>query len=499
MEQEKTGRNPDVLECLANLSNDEVFTPPRVANAMLDLLPQELFRNPKATFLDPCSKSGVFLREIAKRLIVGLEPLFPDLQERLDHIFRNQLFGFAITELTALTSRRTVYCSKFADGTYSISHFDTPEGNILLPPAKHVWENGKCHLCGASQDVLKDRTESHAYAFIHGINPEKVFHMKFDVIIGNPPYQLQDAGESTGASPIYQDFVEAAKKLNPTHLVMIIPSRWFAGGKGLNDFRAAMLHDRHISELHDFMDANACFGNGVEIKGGVCYFHIDGTRDGPCHIVTHDGNKIVSEGSRFLLEPGVDTFIRHQLGIEIYRKVKAQGEKSFETLVSARKPFGLDTTVTGEESPSPNSITLYRNGGTASIKRDEVPKRREWISLWKLYISKAYGAGEVFPHQILGVPLLGKPNSCCSETYIVIGPFKDKRTTLNVRSYVATRFFRFMVFLKKITQDATSRVYQLVPMQDFSKAWTDEELYAKYGLTAEEIAFIESMVKPMEV
>lgn len=499
MEQTETKHNPDVLECLANLSNDEVFTPPRVANAMLDLLPQELFRNPKTTFLDPCCKSGVFLREIAKRLIVGLEPLFPDLQERLDHIFHKQLFGFAITELTALVSRRSVYCTKFANGEYAISHFDTPEGNILLPPAEHDWENGKCTCCGASKDILADRSESHAYAFIHGINPEKVFHMKFDVIIGNPPYQLQDAGESTGASPIYQDFVEAAKKLNPAHLVMIIPSRWFAGGKGLNDFRAAMLQDRHIAELHDFMDANACFGNGVEIKGGVCYFHIDRHHDGPCHIVTHDGTKVVSEGSRFLLEPGVDTFIRHQLGVEIYRKVKAKGEPSFAKLVSSRKPFGLDTTTVGHLSPSPEPLILYRNGGTSYINKSEVPKGYDWIPIWKLYISKAYGAGEIFPHQILGVPLIGKPNSCCSETYIVIGPFKDKQTTENVKRYIATRFFRFMVFLKKITQDATSRVYELVPMQDFSKAWTDEELYAKYGLTDEEIAFIESMVKPMEV
>ena len=499
MEQTETKHNPDVLECLANLSNDEVFTPPRVANAMLDLLPQELFRNPKTTFLDPCCKSGIFLREIAKRLIVGLEPVFPDLQERLDHIFHKQLFGFAITELTALVSRRSVYCSKFADGQYSISTFDTPEGNILLPSAEHKWVDGKCARCGASKDILKDRTESHAYAFIHGINPEKVFNMKFDVIIGNPPYQLQDAGESTGASPIYQDFVEAAKKLNPAHLVMIIPSRWFAGGKGLNDFRAAMLQDRHIAELHDFMDANACFGNGVEIKGGVCYFHIDKKHDGPCRIVTHDGTKAVSEGSRFLLEPGVDTFIRHQLGVEIYRKVKAKGEPAFAKLVSSRKPFGLDTTTVGHPSPSPEPLILYRNGGTSYINKSEVPKGYDWIPIWKLYISKAYGAGEIFPHQILGVPLIGEPNSCCSETYIVIGPFKDKQTTENVKRYIATRFFRFMVFLKKITQDATSRVYELVPMQDFSKPWTDEELYAKYGLTDEEIAFIESMVKPMEV
>lgn len=499
MEQPETKRNPDVLECLANLSNDEVFTPPRVANAMLDLLPQDLFRDPKATFLDPCCKSGVFLREIAKRLIVGLEPVFPDLQERLDHIFHKQLFGFAITGLTALTSRRSVYCTKFADGAYAISHFGTPEGNILLPPAEHDWEDGKCTRCGASKDILKDRTESHAYAFIHGINPEKVFNMKFDVIIGNPPYQLQDAGESTGASPIYQDFVEAAKKLNPAHLVMIIPSRWFAGGKGLNDFRAAMLQDRHITELHDFMDANACFGNGVEIKGGVCYFHIDKNHDGPCHIVTHDGSKVVSDGSRFLLEPGVDTFIRHQLGVEIYRKVKAKGEASFAKLVSTLKPFGLRTYIEGRQDKHPHDLLLYRNGGTSYISPAEVTQGNDWISKWKVYISRAYGAGEKFPHQILGVPIVGIPESVCTETYLLLGPFGNKQEAEHVSSYIKTRFFRFMVFLTKISQDAPARVYKLVPLQDFSKAWTDEELYKKYGLTDEEIAFIESMVKPMEV
>lgn len=272
MEQTETKHNPDVLECLANLSNDEVFTPPHVANAMLDLLPQELFRDPKTTFLDPCCKSGIFLREIAKRLIVGLEPIFPDLQERLDHIFHNQLFGFAITELTALTSRRTVYCTKLANGEYAISHFDTPEGNILLPPAEHEWVDGKCRLCGASKEILKDRAESHAYAFIHGINPEKVFHMKFDVIIGNPPYQLQDGGGGLGSSakPLYQNFVETAQRLKPGHLVFVIPARWYSGGKGLDEFRKNMLEESHLRVLVDYFDSTECFP-GVDISGGVCF------------------------------------------------------------------------------------------------------------------------------------------------------------------------------------------------------------------------------------
>lgn len=492
--------NPDVLDCLANLSNDEVFTPPRVANAMLDLLPQSLFQDPNVTFLDPCCKSGVFLREIAKRLLVGLEPTFPDLQARLDHILRRQLFGLAITELTALTSRRTLYCSKVADGKYALSHFDTPEGNILFPETRHEWVNGRCRLCGVSQDTLKDRKETHAYAFIHGINPERLFKMKFDVIIGNPPYQFADAGESTGASPIYQLFVEAAKRLQPEHLVIIIPSRWFAGGKGLGEFREAMLHDRRMQTLHDFLDAKICFGNEVEIKGGVCYFHWEKKHNGPCHIVTHSDAKTFNAGDRYLLEPGVDTFIRHHLGVSVYHKVKALGEPSFETLVSTLRPFGLRTYVAGEVKPFPKSIKLYQNGGIGYVAQEDITQNREMLGKWKVYISRAYGAGEKYPHQILGVPILGEPGSACTETYLALGPFDKENEARNLLSYISTRFFRFMVFLTKITQDAPARVYKLVPLQDFSgEPWTDEALYAKYGLSAEEIAFIEAMVKPMEV
>ena len=499
MEQPETKRNPDVLECLANLSNDEVFTPPRVANAMLDLLPQDLFRDPKATFLDTCCKSGVFLREIAKRLIVGLEPVFPDLQERLDHIFHKQLFGFAITGLTALVSRRTVYCSKFADGAYAISHFDTPEGNILLPPAKHVWVDGKCRLCGASEETLKDRTESHAYAFIHGINPEKVFHMKFDVIIGNPPYQLTTSSTSAQATPLYNRFILQAIQLVPRFLCMIVPARWYTGGMGLDSFRAAILTDKRMKVLHDYLDSCECF-NGVEIKGGVCYFLWDKAYNGNCTIYTHQGGKVSFAGTRPLLEKGMDTFIRHASGVSIFRKVSAHKEPSFATLVNPQKFFDLPTKFRGANSPrSRNAIRVFQRNGIGYMTREEVPAQREWIMRWKIFISEAYGAGETFPHQILGIPILGEPPSVCTETYISIGPFENRTEAENAMTYMATKFFRALVMLKKLTQHASTKVYQLVPMQDFSKAWTDEELYKKYGLTDEEIAFIESMVKPMEV
>lgn len=311
---------PDILSCIANLSSDEVFTPPKVANAMLDLLPQELFANPKTTFLDPCCKSGVFLREIAKRLLVGLADKIPDLQRRIDHIFHNQLFGWALTDLTGLTSRRSVYCSKDASGKYSVSFFKNPQGHIRYTRCEHDFQNGKCRQCGASQSEY-DRgaeLETHAYSFIHS---DKVFNdMQFDVIIGNPPYQLSDGGYNASARPIYHLFVEQAISLNPRYLIMIIPSRWFAGGKGLDNFRDEMLHDNRIRVIHDYLNASDCF-SGIELKGGVCYFLWDRDNKGMCTVSTHYSGKETSTSIRSLLEENADAFIRYNEAVSIFKKV----------------------------------------------------------------------------------------------------------------------------------------------------------------------------------
>ncbi|MDR2926197.1 MAG: Eco57I restriction-modification methylase domain-containing protein [Azoarcus sp.] len=492
--------NPDVLSCLANLSNDEVFTPPAIVNAMLDMLPQELFSNPNSTFLDPVTKSGVFLREMAKRLIKGLENEIPDLQDRVNHIFHKQLYGIAITELTSLLSRRSVYCSKYPNGRYSVTPFDDVSGNVRFKAIFHTWKNGKCVFCGASEKEYRrdESLETHAYEFIHTLHPERIFNMKFDVIIGNPPYQLSDGGAQASAIPIYQQFVEQSKKLQPRYLTMIIPARWYSGGRGLDEFRNNMIKDERIRILHDYLNSVECFGSGVEIKGGICFFLWNRDNNGLCDIFTHCENKI-KLSCRKLKEMGSDVFIRHVEGVYIYNKVQKFKELSFSSLVSSQKPFGLRTFVKGNKSPFHNSVKIYERGGSGYIDKNSIENHLDWVDEWKILISRAYNAGDNYPHQIIGKPILSEPGSACTETYIVIGTFPSENIVRNVIGYIETRFFRFMVYLKKISQMASQTVYSFVPMQDFSEPWTDAKLYAKYGLTEEEIAFIESMIRPMDL
>lgn len=486
--------HPDVLSCLADLSNDEVFTPPRIAREMIDILPQELFSDPNAKFLDPACKSGIFLREITERLNEGLKNIIPDPQQRIDHILHNQVYGIGITYLTSLLSRRSVYCSKDASGIYSLSHFDNVDGNIRFKQTKHYWVNGNCKYCGASKDV-QDREndkETHAYEFIHR-NIREIENMKFDVIISNPPYQLNDGGNGASAKPIYHLFIEQAKKMQPKYMTMIVPARWYAGGKGLDSFRDNMLNDRHIRELHDYVSASDCF-SGVEIKGGVCYFLWERNSKGDCTVYTHKGSDIVSTMERPLLEKDNNTFIRYNDAIQILRKIKEFGEPTFDSLVSPRKPFAFATnfrdykkTATGN-----NNIFIYAQKDTGYVARKQVERNVNCIDKWKVFIPEAIGAGNMEVDIVK--PIIGAPNTVCSETYVMVGPLNSEKEANNIVQYISTRFFHFLLGLKKITQHTTSKTYSFIPQQDFNLAWTDKMLYKKYNLSSKEVSFIESVV-----
>jgi site-specific DNA-methyltransferase (adenine-specific) len=311
---------------------------------------------------------------------------------------------------------------------------------------------------------------------------------------------LSDGGYGDSAAPIYHKFIQQAKKLTPRFLSMIIPARWYSGGKGLDEFRSEMLNDSRLSEIHDFPETKDCFP-GLNIREGICYFLWDITHQGKCEISTHKRNTIVSSSKRPLLEPGIDVFIRYNEAISILHKARNRNEETFEKIVSSRKPFGLSTNFSEYKKKRSDAypIKLYRFGENGYINKSQMGKSDELLQEYKIFIAKASPGGDYYPHQVFSKPILGEPNSCCTETYIVIGPFKSKKIASNVIQYIATMFFRFMVLLIKNTQDVPKKVYSFVPMQDFSEPWTDEKLYKKYDLTQDEIAFIESMIRPMEI
>ncbi|MBP6445483.1 MAG: Eco57I restriction-modification methylase domain-containing protein [Saprospiraceae bacterium] len=495
----QTNYNPDVLSCLANLSNDEVFTPPGLVNDILDLLPMELWSNPDAKFLDPVCKSGVFLREMAKRLMSGLESKIPDKQERINHIFKNQLYGIAITELTSLLSRRSVYCSKTANGKYSICEtFDDEQGNLRYDRMQHTWRNGKCTYCGASQEVYdrEDALETYAYNFIHFDHPEEIFNMKFDVIVGNPPYQLNDGGGTgSSAKPIYHLFINQAKKLNPRYLSMIIPARWYSGGKGLDEFRSETLKDKSIRKLVDFADSRDCFP-GVDIAGGVCYFLWDRDNKGICEVETIRKN-IVIKSKRFLDE--FDTFVRDNLAIDIIHKVKQKSNSFLDEAVSSRMPFGLVSSVRPEKT---GDLELITSKGKGKIHLNKITSGKNLIDKWKVLLSKASNDHGGQPdkegkRRIFSRIEVMPPNTVCTESYLVVGSFSNEYEALNMAEFLRTKFCRFLVSTILLTQNITKGKFIFVPNLSMNEKWDDEKLFAKYELTQHEIEFISQLIRPI--
>ncbi|WEK13903.1 MAG: Eco57I restriction-modification methylase domain-containing protein [Candidatus Microbacterium phytovorans] len=510
------GHNPDVLTCIANLSNDEVFTPPELANQMLDTLEvawaeanrgASIWSNPTVTFLDPFTKSGVFLREITRRLTDGLESHIPDLGERVDHILTKQVYGIGITQLTSLLARRSLYCSKDATGKHSIAtSFARDWGNVWFERTEHTWAGDKCAYCGASKSGYErsDELETHAYAFIHTTDIKarlaRMFgaDVQFDVIIGNPPYQLDDGGFGTSAAPIYQLFVEKALALDPRFAVFITPSRWFAGGKGLDAYRGRMLGDHRMRRIVDFPKLYDGFP-GVKIRGGVSYFLWERDYDGPCDVQTMwDDAPLGDSVARYL--DAFDVLVRRNEAVPILEKVRARSEPTLDKRVSSRKPFGLATNFRGESSERgmTHPVKLFANQRIDWIERDDLPVNRAWVDEWKVLMTRVQGTSAAIETKFLSKPILAGPGTACTETYLVAGRFSSEADAQAYARYLETRFVRFLVSLRKSTQDAARGVYAFVPDVPLDQLWTDATLYDRYGLTDDEIAFIESQVAPYD-
>lgn len=536
------GRNPDVLTCIANLSNDEVFTPPEFANRMLDTLAEawaernggaSIWADSSVRFLDPFTKSGVFLREISTRLVDGLKSEIPDLQERVDHILTKQVFGIGITRLTSLLARRSLYCSKHADGEHSVAKsFEDSDGHIWFERIEHSWvgsskwisvtdpqgatvkkfaeaKDGKCEFCGAPRALFdrESELENHAYAFIHTNDIKRrvteLFgeDMQFDVVIGNPPYQMTGGAGGTSDSSIYHLFVEQAIRLEPRFVSMVIPSRWMAGGRGMDEFRAEMLSCGKLSEIVDYPVSKDVFPN-VEVKGGICYFLWESEHSGQTNVTMVRGDEVVGPVARNLDE--FDVFVRDPRGVEILRKVQELSEPSVIEILTGDTPFGIATNFDGyEKQPSKGDVELHlvKQGkrSVGYVQRASIKKNAHLIDSWKVLAPKAGSdGGQKIPDVVLGKPMIVAPNSICTQTFVAFW-VQSQDEAKSLYSYYGTKFFRFLVSIRKITQDALRGTYAWVPMQPWDRTWTDEMLYQKYGLSQAQIEYIEEVIKPMEL
>lgn len=488
---------PDILDCLAQLSNDEVPTPPKLAREMLDVLPAEVWSEPDYRWLDPFCKSGVFLRESAVRLLEGLAEREPDFETRREHIYRQMLWGTSITEMTGHISRRSLYYSRNASSKHSVVRFDTSEGNLSFVRAHHTFVDGRCVICGAPEDLERgDARENYAYAFLHGTYPrEEIADMKFDVIVGNPPYQIDSDG-NTRTIPIYHRFVEQALALQPRHVLMITPSRWFSGGLGLDEYRSRILADTHMKKVVDYPGLFECFP-GVEIKGGVSYFLWSRDHRGECEVVTIRGGVASASMTRALDE--FDIFVRSNAAIPILRKVRAKSEPTLDQRVASRVPFGLQANFRRyKTSPFPGAVKIHGKRLVGYVEPSEITKNSSWVDEWKALLPAASDGHGRIPASVIPRPRIAGPGEACTDTYLVIGHSTDQAEIANLSAYAATKFARFLIHIRKVAQHNKPGVFAFVPDLPMDRTWTDEELYKRYGLSANEIAAIESEIKEMD-
>lgn len=505
---DRTQHVPDILDVIAALSSDAIPTPPLLARALLDILPDEVWTNPDYKWLDPATKSGSILREAARRLMDGLAGWEPDPAKRAEHIMRNMLYGCGITAVHGEMTRRSVYVSRDATSPHAVVGFERPEGNLPFVTAEHDFPtnksgaaSGPCRVCGAPVSLERgDTRENYAYAFIHSAYPtQEMQDMKFDVIVGNPPYQLGTEGFGASASPIYHRFVEHALSLEPKYVAMIIPSRWFSGGKGLDEFRARMISDRRLRAVVDNPKLFDCFP-GVEIKGGVNYFLWDRDHDGDCDFSTRIDGTIVSTLTRDL-RAGDGVLVRDNRAMSIIQKATTGASERVESACGVRKPFGLNIFSNfPDAAPEPfeGSIPLIFASHVGYVRPDQLERNHQWVDRWKVLIPKAGDGHGREVSYVLGEPIAVAPGSACTQTYIIAGMFDTREETENYAYYLATKFARFLVLQRKTTQDVIAERFRFVPLLDMTRRWTDPDLYEHFGLTEDEASYIEATIHPRE-
>lgn len=499
---------PDILDVIAALSSDAIPTPPVLARALLDTLPEEVWSNPEYKWLDPATKSGSILREVARRLMAGLKTWEPDPVARANHILTNMLYGCAITQVHGYMTRRSVYVSRDASNELSAARFDTAEGNLPFVEAEHDYPlnrsgqaSGPCKICSAPPGLERGAArENYAYAYIHGGYPtEEMKEMKFDVIVGNPPYQTGDG--KTSESPLYHYFVQQAMEMDPRYVAMIIPSRWFTGGKGLDKFRATMIKDRRLRKIVDNPKLFDCFP-GVEIKGGVLYFLWDRNHDGDCEFSTRIDGTILSTVARDL-RTGEGVVIRDNNASGIVTKCRPKtSAESISGYVSSQFPFGqsITTNFSGASAePFEDSVPLVFGGHVGYVRADQIEKNTAWIKKWKVLVPKAGDGHGRETSYVLGEPIALAPGSACTQTYLVAGVFDSKTEAKNYAHFLATKLVRFLVLQRKSTQDLRPDRFLFVPKLNMKRRWTDVDLYEHFGLSEEEIAYVESVIHPREV
>jgi len=471
----------------------EVFTAEREVNAMLDLVQQETSRI-DSRFLEPACGNGNFLVEILRRKLAAVKVRYGKNAadyERGAVTAVTSLYGVDILPDNVEDCRDRMY--EIFDREYTV-HCQQTANDETRQAVRHILRHNI--LCGDTLAVKLCEGEP-----VHAAGLEEVFRMKFDVIIGNPPYQSSDGGSGNGISarPVYHLFVEKAKQLKPRYLSMIIPARWYAGGKGLDSFREDMLNDLRLEKMVDYPKSRECF-QGVDIAGGVTYFLWNTNHTGHCEFTSVIGDS-VHRKTRQLNEFRI--FVRDNTGVEILRKVRSLEERTMSKVVSARNPFGFVSSDRGESQPFDGCMTLFSSGGKGYVQPADITKNAGIAGRYKLSIGKlnpdragVNNAADGKMNVITKMKILS-PNEIVTESYLILATFEDPLQTGNCMTYYSTKFVRYLISLTLSSMNISRKNFQFVPVQDFTGAWTDEKLYEKYRLTTDEIGLIERTIRPM--